>query len=299
MIFLSQGAGRETRRPHQVELKIEKGFSERFPLPQFRTMHRVYDMAIYGDQTWLLGEDDSIHQAKLCFYDTKEIITKTFPVGNIPCGMIQSPQLDKIVICTEENGLLIIDIRPGQNMKTYTFMYNMRPKFCVTSSHAYILKKLEEGFTITGLKINIGPNKISLVHDFSIPLEMNRPYDLQYIFDKDAPSDSFLTIGSHHGVNKVMGVNQSCMSWQLNLDHFPISIDRKPPDLSIDGLKKYVYLILTTESLVTILGSGELVKTNFAEVSGGISKMVSLKGASWGFRIIHASGAEHTDYKIK
>ncbi len=298
MTFLSQGAGRGTRRPHQVELKIEKDFSEKFPWAEFPTMHRVYDFGIWGDQKWLLGEDDSIHQAKLCFYDKKENITKSFPVGNIPCGMIVIHE-KSITICTEENGLLIVDTRPDKNMNTYSFMYNMKPNFCTSSRDVYILEKLKEGFNITALKLNIGPNKIYLVHDFSIPLEMSKPYGLQYNWDKDVLSNSFIVIGSHHGVNKVMAVSESGVLWQITLDHFPISIDIKTPQLSINGVKKNVYLILTTESLVAILGSGEVVKTNFADVSGGIGKLVGIKSFIGGFSIIHASGAEYTAYNIK
>ena len=299
MNFLLQALGQGSRRIHQVELKLEKHGSRKFPLAEFPTIHRVYDILFKGDQTWLLGEEDSIHQAKLCFYDKKENITKTFPVGNIPCGVIQSPKYDKTVICTEENGLLIIDMRPDKNMKTYTFMYNLKPNFCTSPNHAYILKKLEEGFTITSLKINIGPNNINLNHDFSLPLEMSRPYALEYIFDKDVPivpSNSLIVIGSHHGVNKVMAVHKSGVSWQINLDHFPISIHWHNWE---DGVKKYIYLILTTESLVAILGSGEVVKTNYTQLSEQISKMVGLLKTKNGVRIIHASGTEYTVYKIK
>ncbi len=262
-------------------------------------MYRVYDLRTEGDQTWLLGEDDSTHEAKLCFYDEKENITKYFAVGSIPHGKINKMQNGDLIVCTEENGALFVDMRPDQTMKTYRFMYNMKPNFCTSTSHAYILKKLEEGFTMTGLKINVGQNEINVEHDFSIPLEMSRPYGLQYILDECVTPNSFILIGSHYGVNKVMAVSESGVSWQITLDHFPISISWYRKAISLDGVKKCIYLILTTESLIAILGSGEVVTTNFAEVSGEISKMVGIKGYVGGFSVIHAVGTEYTDYQIK
>ncbi len=302
MLFLfTQGAGRG--RFDQVQLKIEKNISDKFPLPEFPAMQRVYNYATYSNYTCLLGEEDSIHQAKLCLYDTEKKVTKTFPVGSIPHGKISAIQQgpnNGMTVCTEENGLMIVDMRQYQNMKAYTFQYNMKPNFWATQTHVHILRKLDEGgFNVTALKINInGQNKIEMVNDYSIPIEMRQPYDLRYFHDKDVKCNGAIVIGSHQGVNKVIAVTSRGVSWQVALDQFPVSITGPVSEILIDGDKKSVILILTMKSLVAILETGEIVKTNFAQVSEGIDKMVSVKGGTGAFAIIHASGAEHTLYNI-
>ena len=179
-----------------MNLVMEKGSHIKNPLAEFPAMHRVYDILYWADQIWILGEDDSIHQAKVCLYDKqKKKITITYLVGNIPSGRIFFYEKNALV-CTEENGLLIVDLRPDQNMKAFTFMYNMKPQFGIgTSDHIYILRKLELGFNITALKIKINSqNDKCLENDYSIPLAMSRPYDLQYFYDNDAKCHSFLVI---------------------------------------------------------------------------------------------------------
>ena len=96
-----------------------------------------------------------------------------------------------------------------------------------------------------------------------------------------------------------MALNSMGVSWKVILDHLPILLGGTAAEIKIDGDKINVYFILTTKSLVAILETGEVIKTNFDQVSQGISKMVGIKKHTGGCRIMHASGAQYTEYSIK